>query len=80
MLYGKVRVMNERMLVIKVNIIFLLRWLGLIKNVWYKSDIELADIRAKELAAFFHEEHAEVDDFVVTQQVIDDLPAILKRG
>lgn len=45
--------MAMKWLIFKVKAINLFRNLKLIPNIWYKSELELAEIRGKEMAEFF---------------------------
>ena len=45
--------MIKRWLIIKVFFLDLLRWLHILPDVWYKSELDLAKIRGKEWAEFF---------------------------
>lgn len=46
----------------KVFCIQLLRWLKLIPDVWYESEIELSWLKAKEMHKYFFGEQSDIEE------------------
>lgn len=72
--------MKQKWLAIKVEIIYLLRRLRIIPDVWYQSEIDLAKLKADELFEFFNKKTVTLPVDGGFDKIVNETLSNLQKG